>query len=59
MKKLTTEIILRCTSCFLKVLSLDELRDINGGLDLQVDTDAEMEMFLQFLHDTGEIIFFR
>ena len=42
----------------LKVLSMEELIEINSGLDLQVSDEIEMEMLLQFLHNTGEIIFF-
>ena len=42
-----------------QVMSIEELTEINRGLEVRVDSEAEMEMFLQFLHDTGEIIYFR
>ena len=32
---------------------------INRRLDIRVSNEAEMTSFLQFLHDTGEIIYFR
>ena len=38
---------------------MEELIEINSGLDLQVNDEIEMEMLLQFLHNTGEMIFFR
>ena len=38
---------------------MEELIEINSGLELQVSGEIEMELLLQFLHTTGEIIFFR
>ena len=38
---------------------MEELIEIDSGLDVQVNGEIEMELLLQFLHNTGEIIFFR
>ena len=38
---------------------MEELIEIDSGLDVQVNGEIEMEIMLQFLHNTGEIIFFR
>ena len=38
---------------------MEELIEINSGLDVRVSDEIEMELLLQFLHNTGEIIFFR
>ena len=43
----------------LQVLSFTELEELNESLDVKVDNTTELEMFLQFQHDTGEIIWFR
>ena len=42
-----------------QVLSLSELEEINEGLDVRVKDIDELVMFLQVLHDSGEIIWFR
>ena len=38
---------------------MEELIEINSGLDLRVSGEFDVELLLQFLHNTGEIIFFR
>ena len=42
----------------LKVLSIGQVRELNAGLEVNISEGAELEMFLQFLHDTGEILYF-
>ena len=38
---------------------MEELIEIDSGLDVQVNGEIEMEIMLQSLHNIGEIIFFR
>ena len=42
----------------LKVIPIGKIREINGRLEVRIPDDAELQMFVQFLHDTGEIIYF-
>ena len=42
----------------LKVISIGQVRKLNSGLEVNIPEDTELEMFLQFLHDTGEILYF-
>ena len=41
-----------------KVLSVRQIKELNSRLELNLSDDRELEMFLQFLHDAGEILFF-
>ena len=36
-----------------------ELEELNESLDVKVTDKTELDMFLQFQHDSGEIIWFR
>ena len=42
----------------LKVLSIGEVRELNIGLEVKIPDEDELEMFLQYLHDMGEILYF-
>ena len=42
----------------LKVLSIGEVRALNIRLEVKIPNEDELEMFLQFLHDMGEILYF-
>ena len=42
----------------LKVLSLGKIRDLNSRLEIKIPDDVELQMFLKFSHDSGEIIYF-
>ena len=42
----------------LKVLSIGKIRGLNSGLEIQIPDEEELQMFLQFLHDSGEVIYF-
>ena len=42
----------------LKVLSIGHIRELNSGLEVNICEDTELDMFLQFLHDTGELLYF-
>ena len=42
----------------LKVLSIGKIRELNSGLEIQIPDKEELQMFLQFLHDSGEVIYF-
>ena len=42
----------------LKVLTLAMIKQVNSRLAIQIQDETELQMFLQFLHDTGEIIYF-
>ena len=42
----------------LKVLSVGHVRELNSRLEVNISDDTELEVFLQFLHDTGEILYF-
>ena len=42
----------------LKVIPIGKIREINSRLEVRIPDDAELQRFLQFLHDTGEMIFF-
>ena len=42
----------------LKVLSVRQIKELNSGLEVNISDGTELLMFLEFLHDTGEIIFF-
>ena len=38
---------------------MTELEELNESLDVKLNDTAELDMFLQFQHDSGEIIWFR
>ena len=42
----------------LKVIPIGKIREINSRLEVRIPDDAELQMILQFLHDTGEMIYF-
>ena len=42
----------------LKVLSIGDFRELNSGLEVTIDDGDELQIFLQYLHDSGEILFF-
>ena len=42
----------------LRVMSVRQIKEHNARLELSLSDDGEVELFLQFLHDTGEILFF-
>ena len=42
-----------------QVISMAELEELNESLDVKVTDKTELDMFLQFQHDSGEIIWFR
>ena len=41
-----------------KVISVRQIKELNTGLEINISDDQELHMFLQFLHNTGEILFF-
>ena len=41
-----------------KVLSVEQIKELNSGLEVNISEDTELQLFLQFLHDTGEILYF-
>ena len=42
----------------LKVIPFGKIREINSSLEVRIPDDTELQMFLQFLHDAGEMIYF-
>ncbi|XP_053405527.1 uncharacterized protein LOC128558979 isoform X1 [Mercenaria mercenaria] len=42
-----------------KVLYKNQLRDLNGELLVSIETDEELELFLRFHHESGNILYFR
>ncbi|XP_053379678.1 uncharacterized protein LOC123527054 [Mercenaria mercenaria] len=43
----------------LKVLDKDKLKELNKTLPAPIESDKELELFLQFHHEMGNIIYFR
>ena len=41
------------------MLTLEKLKKINRGLEIQLSNDTEMDAFLQFLHQSGEAVYYR
>ncbi|XP_053405051.1 uncharacterized protein LOC123522859 [Mercenaria mercenaria] len=41
-----------------KVLYKKQLRDLNGELLVSIETDEELELFLRFHHESGNILYF-
>ena len=41
-----------------KVLSVRQIKELNNMLEITMSDDRELQMFLQNLHNTGEILFF-
>ena len=41
-----------------KVMPVRHIKQLNSGLEVNIPDDAELQLLLQYLHDSGEILYF-